>query len=446
MSDEERIRSLLTLAADLPDEVQAPVGGLIERGRRRRRLRAVGSVAGAAVIAAAAFMVPAAVRSPGTGTGTVRTPSGVVSGLPSVKPTGPTAAQLAGFRWSRLPFSPLGPRPHPLLTWTGRYLIELGGTRKGSPVTDGAVYDSVTRRWHLMAPPGNEVRLANAIAVWTGHQLFVTNGVASYPAWTGAPAWPAGLYDPATNRWTVTDMPAQLLGGSSLTATWTGRDIVVAAVVPHAGLKVAAYDPATRHWQMITPALPASHPPIVAELAAAPGRLLLWSLWSKSIKISKNGYTVHSGVDVLSLGRDGWATVTGDWPQHQTVDSPVYAGGAIFLPPSQIWCGLCSHPFLEYRSRLVSPANLSISQIPGGPLASHHAVQADMWVWTGRAAIAANTTSGARISQLAAYDPATKSWHVLPTPPRDPIATTPVWANRQLLLLTSTGNLWTLHR
>ncbi len=34
MSDEDRIRSLMTLAADLPDDIQPPVTGLLNRGPR----------------------------------------------------------------------------------------------------------------------------------------------------------------------------------------------------------------------------------------------------------------------------------------------------------------------------------------------------------------------------------------------------------------------------
>jgi hypothetical protein len=448
MSDEDRIRSLLTLAAELPDDIQVPVGSLLERGRRRRRLRATAAVIGAAAVVAAAVTVPAAIRSLGTGQAQIRNPGHIIPGLPPGKPTGPTAAQLSHFHWSSLPPSPLGTRSDPLLTWTGRYLIELAEADNEHPTAAGAAYEVATHRWHRITGPPNTLGLANAVTVWTGHQLFVTDDTVP-PYWVAGVGAPADLYNPRTNHWTATDMPVQLLG-NSLVAAWTGREIVVAAVsgTRHPRLSVAAYDPATRRWTMITPMLPASHPPVAAELVATPARVMLWSLWSKTTKVSKNGYSVRSGVDVLSLGRTGWTTVTGAWPQHQTVDGPVYAGGRIFLAPSQIWCGICSHPFAEYRSRLVDPATLAITQIPAGPLATEPLVQADLWVWTGRTAIAANTSgqSGQRITQLAAYDPPTSSWHYLPRPPRAAIAQTPLWAGRQLLLLTSTGALLALHR
>lgn len=451
MSDDDRIRSLLTIAADLPDDVQAPVTSLLARARQRRRLRAAVSVAGAAVIVAAAVTLPVVLRSLGTGPAKIHTPPGVVPG-PPVKPTGPTAAQLARFRWSSLPPSPLGRRSQPLLTWTGRYLIELGGYQRGQYVPqDGASYDAATHRWRRIAQVPRGLDLASGITTWTGRQLFVANSQ-SLPYWTVDRRGTAALYDPATNRWTVIGLPPKLLGDTQLSAASTGGTIIVAAVgsARRAPLAVAAFDPAAGRWTMITPRLPANHPPVAAAMVATPGRLLLWSLWSKSTKTSKNGYAVKSGVDVLSLGRSGWTTVTGNWPQHQTVDDPAYAGGSIFLGPSQIWCGLCSHPFVEYRSRLVDPATLTIMQIPAGPLANHPLVQADLWLWTGRVAIAMNLTGqnsqSQHISQLAVYDPPTHSWHLLPDPPRDQVSPSPVWAGRQLLVLTSTGALWALHR
>lgn len=439
MSDEDRVRSLLTLAAELPDDVQPPVGHLLDRGHRRRRVRAIASVTGAAVVAAAAFTIPVALRSE-----SARQPIVVI---PSTRTaTGPTAAQLARFRWSTLARSPLGARSQPLLTWTGRYLIELAGPDKEHSGTDGAIYNPATGQWHLIKPVPNTIGLPNVATAWTGQKLFVTDGRAF--SWTPAIAdrAEAALYDPVTNNWTFTPLPRQLDGLTPQAADWTGRDVILASLGSHGHLRIGAYDPVSGRWRMITPRLPAAHPPIGAALVATPGRVLLWSLWSKSTKVSKNGYSVHSGIDVLSLGRSGWTTVTGSWPQHQTVDSPVYAGGLVFLPPSQIWCGACSHPFFNYQARLVNPATLAWRHITDGPTIPQRIVQPPIWIWTGRAAIAANTSGyPAHITQLAAYDPPARTWHLLPGPPRDPIAATPVWGGRQLFLLTSTGALLSLH-
>ena len=435
MTDEDRVRSLLTLAADLPDEVQAPVTGLLDRGRHRRRVRAAGSVAGAALVVAAAVTVPAALRSQ------VSNPP-VRVGQNSPAAAGPTAAQLARYHWSSLPSSPLGPRSRPLLTWTGRYLIELGGLKKGNTTEDGAVYDSVTRRWHRIAALHVNVGFSNAVEAWTGRQLFVANGQVS-SCLAGAPVARclshAGLYDPATKHWTFTPLPRQLDGLTLEGAAWTGRDIVVAGVGSHATFRVGIYDPATGRWTMITPKLPPGHVPVSVTMLATPGRVLLWSFWYRGKTDSTASGMPLVGVDVFSRSSSGrWSDITGSWPQGQTVQSPVYGGGRIFYQAS-IWCQMCSPVTAFFQQRLLNSTTLTPTIIRQGPLR-----QGGDWLWDGASVVAIGRTHRGKPA-MAAYDPPARRWHVLPTPPRDQDAT-PVWAGRQLFLLTSAGDLLAFHR
>ncbi|HUZ54917.1 MAG TPA: hypothetical protein VMU94_20625 [Streptosporangiaceae bacterium] len=469
MTDEQQIRSLLTLAAELPDDIQPPVRPLLDRGRRERKLRAVLSVLSVLVIAAGALTLPPIIRALGPGQtspGRPRIASGLFPAKPSQPHSGPSAAQLSRFRWSALLLSPLGPRSQPVLAWTGRELLELGGTKKGSTTSDGAAFNPATGRWRTIAPVRANVGFSHAVDVWTGHQLFLANGqTESCPATPGvrqrlASCLPhAGLYDPAANRWTTTLLPRQLDGVNLIVAAWTGRQVILAGVrvVGAKGkLAIAAYAPSSNHWQIITPDLPAGH--LAADLAmvATPSRMLLWSLWSRTTQTSKNSYAVASGVDILALGRDSrWNTLTGNWPQHQVVEGPVYGGGTVLIPPGQIWCGLCSHPAFYYPAYLANAATLTRRTVPPGPLVAHPGLEPDIWLWNGATALAANATDDtygpagvprAWISQMAAFDPASRSWHTLPVPPgRPPIAASPIWAGRQLLLLTANGKLLAFH-
>jgi len=396
------------------------------------------------VIAAAAFTLPPIVRglsrgSPGpVGTGGHGTPW-------------PTAGRLTHFRWSSLPPSPLGPRSRPLLAWTGRELLELGGTSTSNNDTarsgDAAAYDPATGHWRSIAHVPNTVGLSGGVTVWTGRQLFVTNGRVSSKFWNAVAGAPAALYDPAANRWSVTDLPVRLLGADQLAAAWTGRSVVVAGVVRRR-LQAASYDPATNRWRVISPTLPAAHPPVGLAMVATSSRLLLWSLWSKTTKTSATSYAVASGVDVLALGPAGWTDVTGNWPQHKTVDDPVCGNGTILLAPSQIWCGMCSHPGGEFPARLADADSLALYPVPKGPLVTRYFLEPPIWLWNGRAVLAANTTGsrGDTISQLGAYDPRSGHWHLLPVPPRAPVAANPLWAGREVLLLTAAGKLLSFHR
>ena len=180
-----------------------------------------------------------------------------------------TAAGLARAHWSMLPPSPLGRRSDPILTWTGNELLELGGVRDGVLHRDGAVFNPGRRQWRRIAAMPGSVGLHGAVAVWTGvadHRLFVTNGKV------------AGLYDPYANRWTTTKLPRPLAGRTLYAPVSTGHDVILAATAAPSGrpgLAVAAYNLARRAWRLITPRLPARHPPGAVSMVATWHRVIL---------------------------------------------------------------------------------------------------------------------------------------------------------------------------
>jgi len=449
MTDEQQVRSLLTLAVELRDDIQPPVASLLHRARRRRRARAISSVLAVVILAAAAFTLPPVIRGMSHGS-----PEPIGMGGPARR--GPAAAQLTHFRWSALPPSPYDPGPEPLLTWTGRQLLVIPPSA-GRGTRNAFTYDFATQAWRTIARPPNTIGLAGAVTVWTGRELFVTSGrVPSHKSQTSVAR--AGLFDASTNHWTTTALPGPMRGASQLAAVWTGRDVIVGAVsLQHRTLRVAAYNPRTGRWGMITPALPARHPPVGLAMVATSDRLLLWSLWSLTTKVSASGYAVASGVDVLSLDRGGhWSTITQGWPQHKAVDSPVYANGTILFPPEEIWCGLCSHPGGYFPAELADARTLARTTVPSGPLVAHPLTQPPVWLWNGSSALAANVhtspfkpgrTPKEWITEMAAFDPAANRWTTLPVPPgRPPVAANPIWADRQLLLLTARGGLLSFHR
>src|SRR5262249_52686799 len=111
VTDEQQVRSLLTLAAEIPDHVQAPVDSLVGRARGEGWVRAASSVLAVAVLPASALALPPIIHSL----------SGGSPGPTGVRGHGkgsPTATQLTHFRWSSLPPSPLGPRSRPLVVST----------------------------------------------------------------------------------------------------------------------------------------------------------------------------------------------------------------------------------------------------------------------------------------------------------------------------------------
>jgi hypothetical protein len=357
---------------------------------------------------------------------------------------------LAGFHWARLRQSPLGPRSQPILAWTGKELIELGGLRRGNTTQDGAAYDPATGRWHTIAPMRVNVGFDNATTAWTGRQLFVTNGqVASCLG--GEPLSNclarAGLYDPATNHWTTTLLPKAMAGMFPEASVWTGHDIVLAAVNGDRGrLAVAAYNPVTRHWHVITPRTPKRHPARFVALAAAPGRVLLWSAWSRV-----NTTAGSFGVDVEALTQGRWRDVTGNWPQNHTLTAFAYTKRGIMVSPSQFWCGIgCPGPFVAFPGFFANPVSLHRTAIKAGPLGQ----AIPLFIWTGRAIIAVNLGAsvdgpGVRIrpDDMAMYNPAAKRWFRLAAAPGRPaLSVAPIWTGTELLTLTDSGRLMAFRR
>ena len=469
MTDELQLRSLLTLAAEPPEQIQAPVPALLERARRRRtrRTRAVvaGATAGAAAVVLLAAGLPPLVGSLGGAAPSATAPAGLFPPNPRSVPPGPAATAIGRYRWSALPSSPLGRRSSPLLTWTGSELIEIGGP--GAPGTSplaAAAYTPATGRWHTIAPLPNRLGATlwtrNApppVTVWTGSELFLTNG-----SWGATPppgvqgghpllGAPVLIYDPAANTWTHTNLPAQMYLATPLTATWTGRDLVLAGTLS-GRVHVAFYDPATGRWTASDPALPAGHPARYVTLLAAGDRLLLWSWWDRTHAFHQ-GASITSGTDVLALGPSGrWQVVTGSWPQHEApVAPPSYTGSQILISASQIWCGLaCSPPGASIPGYFADPVTLRRTPIPAGPLGQTEPT----YIWTGRAIIAFGgaTISGPngltmRPGALALFDPVTSRWQRLPAVPGYPYPAggAPLWTGTQLLYLTQNGSLLTFH-
>jgi hypothetical protein len=384
---------------------------------------------------------------------------------------GPGPAALAKFRWSALAGSPLGDRNSPLLAWAGGRLVEVGGWAKGSGTgrsAAGASFDLATGRWKRIAaaPAGGSFADGDTSAVWTGRYLAVASGTAAacpgHPApaphcWTGLT-----LYDPTANRWTVLAVPPPFDGLGLAAVVWTGRELIVGAVGPvnatspdSGRLALAAYSPATRRWQTLTPPLPRGHAPGGLYLVDDDGRLVLTSQWQQAAQTS-TGPQGTWGVDVLTMTAAGaWRNVTAQWPQAIAYGTTATSDGVLDTP-GDFWCGdLCAGVFTNNdHSYLVNPVTLAATRIPAGPFAALESGDLN-WVWAGDAILTVDaepnpdgpTGHYVLSGDLAMYDPATQRWTELPaTPGHPPLAGSSVWTGTELLNLTEAGALLAFHR
>jgi hypothetical protein len=310
---------------------------------------------------------------------------------------GPGAAELARGHWSVLARSPLGTRVNATAVWTGRQLIEAGGQAPGrygngngaTPETDAAAFDPRTGTWRTLASLPNPSFAVNALSVWTGSSLFLLaqpqQPVAIAPAH-------AAVYDAAADSWSSTP-PAPIDAPSvGAAGVWSEGRVVVATVagdyVHGTTLATAAYDPAHHSWSTIPLTLPPGHDAASVAMVATRDSVVLWSLWSRSHEYTKGDFTVYSGVDVFRLSGNHWIPQPVDWPQHRTVDQPLFTGSSILLGANQIWCGVCSHPApFDANGWAVNPTTLTVNQLPHGPLDD----LGPQILWTGAAEIALNT-------------------------------------------------------
>ncbi|MGO9789902.1 MAG: hypothetical protein ACLP8S_10540 [Solirubrobacteraceae bacterium] len=365
-----------------------------------------------------------------------------------------SASTLARGHWSVLARWPLGTRYAPVVVWDGHQVLEFGGTAGppyggGAPQDTGAAYDPADARWRRVASVPTVVEPINAASVWTGHQVFVFGGPPSSHE-LGLGCCVAGLYNPASDRWTVSAKgPFGQLNQPA--AVWNGEEVILAGLIGsanHSQLEVASYDPATDTWTELNPPISALHPPLALAMVDTNDGVLLWSLWGRGQPTGPASGVEYSGVDVFRLRASGtWINVTGSWPQHHTVDEPVFTGQQILLAPGQIWCGLCSHPgpFNEH-GYLVDPRTLRLTAIPPGPLDD----LGPQIIWTGAAEISLNAggeitgPSHVRVlpGDIAIWNPQTRRWTRGPRAPRQLIYdAAAVWSGGQLFALAQDGHL-----
>ncbi|MGA2924851.1 MAG: hypothetical protein ABSG43_02465 [Solirubrobacteraceae bacterium] len=362
-----------------------------------------------------------------------------------------TANGLAHGHWTVLARSPLGRRYAPTFVWDGRELLELGGTAagryRGAPQDSGAAYAPALRRWRRIAAVPPVVEPVYAASVWTGRQVFVFGGPPSSHQ-AGISCCVAGLYNPATDRWTVSPK-APLDQLEQPTAVWTGTSVILAGLHynGHQQLEIASYDPASDTWTRFTPPISPQHAPLgLAIVVATNDDVLLWSLWQRTKPTGRCFAGTCYGVDVLRLGPSGsWANVTGAWPQAHTVDGPIFTGSKILLAPGQIWCGACSHPPpVNEHGYEVDPKTLRLTPIPHGPLDD----LGPQIVWTGAAELSFNSggeISGPGVSVLpgdiAIWNPNTRRWARGPRAPKQIDDAPAVWNGNRLYVLAHDGSL-----
>jgi len=277
-------------ALPAPDMPVAALATALDRGRvRHRRQAALGRVAAATAFLVLASGVTFAAWPRDRGGDVETTPFGTAPGTIG---TIATVANAFGYEpgWHQLDPAPFEPRSGASVVWTGTEVVVFGGVfaetgGPGVPATGGVAYDLAAKSSRTVAPSPEGV---GGQGVWTGREIVhIANGddvpdttltnaaydptadawrsVAPGPPtngagtgfsgsfWTGAEVLvPHRLaaYDPTDDSWRAMADPPAALAGVTLTAVWSGRELIFAGWQETA----AAYDPAGDTWRMLPPA------------------------------------------------------------------------------------------------------------------------------------------------------------------------------------------------
>ena len=243
--------------------------------------------------------------------------------------------------WRLIAEAPIAGRAQPLMAWTGREVLVLGGSDDAlEPMTDGAAYDPAADTWRVLLPMPSNVATGLTAFTWTGEELIIL-------AADGAGA----AYSPTDDTWR--ELPESPLPGDlwNLGLVWTGEE-AIAMAYPN-GISVtavgAAYDPQTGAWRE----LPES--PVVALNGWAPvwidGEILVIS---RSLATGQPE-SVPPDTTYVSLydpETNAWRTA-GAQEVYQPTGSSVWTGrqlitgDAAYDPASDTWLALPSRPLRE---------------------------------------------------------------------------------------------------
>lgn len=142
-----------------------------------------------------------------------------------------------------------------IAVWTGSEMIIWGGgTLTGYPNT-GSKYDPATNSWTPMSTTGAPTGRIFPAHAWTGSDLLVWGGGSIISTWIYYQD--GGLYDPASDTWTPTNLAGAPEGRARLASIWTGEEMIVwggcnshnCLTDIHTG---GRYNPATSVWTPTT--------------------------------------------------------------------------------------------------------------------------------------------------------------------------------------------------
>ncbi len=147
------------------------------------------------------------------------------------------------------------PRRGHSAVWTGTEMIVWSGVDNifGSFLKSGAIYNPSTDTWRPMSAINSPSARNGHRSFWTGTKMIVWGGEESYQQ--QAPANTGGIYDLATDSWTLIQN-SPMTGRLGMFAAWTGNEMVIWGGQNSSAWSVnysdgARFNPTTGVWKMM---------------------------------------------------------------------------------------------------------------------------------------------------------------------------------------------------
>ena len=395
-----------------------------------RRLRAVlvTSVVVAVVSAAVVTLLVLANRSSSTPSkvvsSTIDTESRTASSIATTT-LASTATIGQGGGWRLLPADPRGTSYDSEVVWTGKEAIAFGGRDKTNQLhIDGAAYDPVQNSWRRIARAPDAGLRVNPLLVWTGRVVLVIGG--DSPDGTTLAAGTSS-YDPLNDTWQILASPPDGSINSNSPWVWTGTTLLVwpsdtarptTATTATIAIAPMVYDPSTNKWQAL-PAPPIEH----RQDAASVWTGTEWIMWG-----GRNGGTELADGAAFTPGTATWRALAPSplaarhsravWTGNEMIVAAGAAAGA---------AGSNSGTFAFADGAAYDPRTDTWRAIAPGPAHPGFAP-----VWTGRVLL----SFFKRFEY--SYDPTMDRWTQGPDNGQAGVTNFPVWTGTQALLLGGT--------
>jgi len=312
--------------------------------------------------------------------------------------------------------------------WTGTEMIVWGGCERHfhfCGTNDGGRYNPVSDTWTGMSIVNAPTPRSRHVAVWTGSKMIIWAGTQHGYRNGGRAINSGGIYDPASDSWTImnaTNAPAN--GGSSFTAIWTGSEMIAWGGNTSVG---GRYNPDTNAW---TPTNPANAPsPRTGHTAVWTGAEMI--VWGGSDSTG----LLNSGARYNPVN-DSWTpTSTAGAPSPRTYHTAVWTGTEMI-----VWGGMTpepNNPLRYYNTDTGGRYNLStdswspINTANAPPPKSGHVA-----VWTGELMIVWSVTENKTGGR---YHPANDSWTPTDNNDSPPPITFGVWSGAEMIVWIPTG-------